>query len=260
VSYFDELRLSSWAKRKHYRLEKAVLQEASKVLTVSWKWAKDFEQLGAKNKVAVITNGYEASTKSDVIANKKNPATFVISHIGTLSDSRNVIPLWKALKKIIEQQLIPKKIIIRFIGSVEVSILEKLKLLGLADHIEFPGYMSRAAAFEEMLTADLLLLVGIPGERGVVPGKFFEYLQAKKPILSVSPKGSDVALILKDLQAGANVDFEDTPTFIENKIKPLLLKPTDYVTEETKFQSFSREQLTKKLASLFNEVVRKRKK
>ena len=48
VDYFDDLKLTSLARRKHYRLEYNVLENADVVTTVSKTWEQDFVQLGAK--------------------------------------------------------------------------------------------------------------------------------------------------------------------------------------------------------------------
>ncbi|MBL4775369.1 MAG: hypothetical protein JKY87_04870, partial [Mariprofundus sp.] len=57
--YFDKLKLSNMAERKHLRLEYHVLDNADAITTVSWSWEKDFKELGAK-KTATITNGFDS--------------------------------------------------------------------------------------------------------------------------------------------------------------------------------------------------------
>jgi len=253
ISYFNELKLTPFAKRKHQNLEREVLQTADKILTVSWQWAEDFKELGAKE-VAVITNGFEASKRQNN-SNLKNKKTdhFVISHIGMLSEKRNPVHIWEAIKSAINNEVINKKIILRFIGNVEPTIIQQLKDIGLGDHLEYPGYMTREEAFEEMCMSDLLLLIGIPGEKGVVPGKFFEYLQAKKPILSISPEESDVSKLIKELTCGENVDYTNQKGSME-LVRTMLVNSTTYQVKEEVIQQFSRKSLTKNLAALFDKV------
>jgi len=255
ISYFEELKLTAYAKRKHQNLEREVLQTADKVLTVSWQWAKDFKELGAKE-VAVITNGFEDSSQRNksILPTVNKSERYVISHIGMLSEKRNPVHIWEAIKTAIDKKLRSKKIVLRFIGNVEQTILQQLKELGLEDHIEYPGYVTREEAFEEMRASDLLLLIGIPGEKGVVPGKFFEYLQAKKLILSVSPKGSDVSKIIKELGCGENVDYMDKKDSIQ-AITNMLTKQDAYQIGDENIQKYSRKTLTQELSLLFNAVV-----
>lgn len=255
ISYFEELKLSNSAKKKHHQLEKEVLQAANKVLTVSNKWASDFERLGAEN-VSVITNGYESKEKNTKpYPNSSLEDCFIISHIGMLSASRNPSNLWIAIKTAIEEQWIHKKIIIRFIGKVEEEILEEIRHLGLQANLEYLGYLPKDDAKLQMKAADILLLIGIPKEKGVIPGKFFEYLHTQKSIFSISPTGSDISKIIEEMGCGENIDFNDTPSAHQAVLKKILLNNDSYKTTEANYQQYTRQTLTTQLARLLNELT-----
>ncbi|MGA7303926.1 MAG: hypothetical protein WBW88_03590, partial [Rhodothermales bacterium] len=44
---------------------------------------------------------------------------------------------------------------------------------------------------------------------GRIPGKLFEYLAARRPILMIGPTDGDAANIVNDYDAGAVCDYED---------------------------------------------------
>ena len=86
IDFYDKLMLSSSADKKHKRMEQQVLKTADQLVTVSWNWAKDFEDLGA-GKTEVITNGFDPE---DFENNKENSSEkFEIIHIGSMNKDRN---------------------------------------------------------------------------------------------------------------------------------------------------------------------------
>ena len=63
-----------------------------------------------------------------------------------------------------------------------------------------------------------MLIPHIADARGIVTGKFYEYLQARRPILGIGPENGDAAIILKATQSGLMIDFTD-----KSKMKAYLL-------------------------------------
>jgi len=78
--------------------------------------------------------------------------------------------------------------------------------------VEVLGYVPHEQAVSQMLSASLLLLAipDAPDNKGIVTGKFFEYLAAKRPILAIGPLGGDVELMLEDCKAGKMFSYGDT--------------------------------------------------
>ena len=58
IDFYDKLKLTKWADKRHRRLEMNVLLNANKLVTVSKSWAKDFFNICGR-KPDVITNGYD---------------------------------------------------------------------------------------------------------------------------------------------------------------------------------------------------------
>ena len=55
----------------------------------------------------------------------------------------------------------------------------------------------------------LLCINNVPSARGIITGKIFEYLQAKRPILAIGPEDGDAAEILKNTNSGSIFGFEN---------------------------------------------------
>ena len=195
IDFYGQLSLTSWADRRHHRLEREVLTTADRVVTVSWSWAKDLEALGAKE-VEVITNGFD---RDDV---PKEPAPvderFSLVHVGSMSATRDLPGLWKALAAITaEDTVFRERFVLRFVGPVDHKVVESATAAGLGAHIERLGRLSHAEAMREMQRARVLLLPinDTPNSAGILPGKLYEYLSVGRPILAVGPRDGDVARV-----------------------------------------------------------------
>lgn len=196
IDFYGQLSLTTWADRKHHRLERDVLTHADRVVTVSWSWAKDLEALGAKN-VEVITNGFDrADVPKETVAVDDR---YSLVHIGSMSATRDLPGLWKVLAAIAEKDpLFCERFVLRFVGPVDHSVVESATAAGLGGHIERLGRVSHAVAMHEMQRARVLLLPinDTPNSAGILPGKLYEYLSVGRPILAIGPSGGDVARVL----------------------------------------------------------------
>lgn len=196
IDFYQQLKLTGWADRKHKRLERAVLKEADHTIAVGWTMAAELEALGAKH-VDVITNGYDPA---DV---PSSPATvddaFSLVHVGSLSATRNAPELWKALAQLCQQDpVFAAKLKLRFVGAVDHTALASIAAAGLADKVERIGPVSHAEAMRHMQQARVLLLLlnDTANAKGILTSKLFEYLSVGRPLLSIGPKDGDVARVL----------------------------------------------------------------
>ncbi|MEB8389488.1 hypothetical protein OO012_19975, partial [Rhodobacteraceae bacterium KMM 6894] len=108
-------------------------------------------------------------------------------------------------------------------------------------------------ALERQQSSQVLLLVEIDSEetKGIIPGKFFEYIKAERPILGVGPQGWEVAQMISETNTGSAYTYKDSVG-----IKNQLLKWfRAYQKEELNVKSrhiekYSRRELTGKLAKV----------
>ena len=94
IDFYEKLRLTCWADKRHKTLEKKVLKLADRVVTVSPSWQRDLEKIGNR-KVDLVYNGFDPEDFE--LQTKVSHESFVISHFGAFNKDRNPASLWKAL-------------------------------------------------------------------------------------------------------------------------------------------------------------------
>ena len=255
IDFYKDLNLTWISDKIHHRLERKVIQSADSVIVVSNGMKDEFDLLNPKH-IQVITNGYDETDvhKLAVELDKK----FSISHIGTLNVARNPRVVWKVLSEICAEKTDFKADLqIQLIGKVDFSVLEDIKNNGLTDNLLKIDYLTHAEAIVKQQSSQVLvLLINNSGNaKGILTGKFFEYLAAKRPILAVGPIDGDAAHILNETGAGKMLDFED-----EKATKQTILdyysrfKAGSLNVESTSVERFSRKSLTRELADLLNTL------
>jgi glycosyltransferase involved in cell wall biosynthesis len=259
IDYFSKLTLLPFAKEKHKRLEKEVLSESDRVVTVSPTWARELAQLGERH-VDVITNGFDESdfaSKSHHLDDK-----FTIVHPGMFSKARNHEAFWQAISELVqENSFFAKDLSIRFYGITDISVLESARKYGLEPYISIGNYVPHDEIVGIMSSAWVLLLSvhDSPNLQGFVPGKLFEYLASKRPIFCIGPENGDSAAIIKETKSGLVAGFKDKTKMKIN----LMVLFSDFVNGikdqgGQHLEKYSRKTLTGKLATLLNEMTDKK--
>lgn len=250
ISYYNHLKLTPAADRKHRCLEQEVFQKADVTLATSFSDAENFRKKGAH--AFCITNGFDRNEITGNVA--QNNSKFILSYIGVLEQLRNPKILWKVLNELISDNKVFKSDLqLKFVGRVDDKILAEMDRSELKDVVHNLGYLSHSEANVEMQNSDLLLITNFPDERskGIIPGKIFEYLITGNQILSFGPKESDVKIILQDTKAGVHFSYED-----EYALKKFLLQSySDWksgilTARPQNIEQFSRKSLTQKLTEL----------
>jgi glycosyltransferase involved in cell wall biosynthesis len=134
---------------------------------------------------------------------------------------------------------------------------------GVADLVEMPGYLSHAETVKQLRTADLLFLPmhGLPrGERArIVPGKTYEYLGARKPILAAVPEGDARDFVVQS-GLGSVCEPDDVPAMARILRERFLDAQAGRAPEPAPpafFAQFERRQLARSLARALESVARR---
>ena len=256
IDFYKDLGLTSWADRIHHRLEKQVVKHADAVVVVSSGMQEEFKQLQPKS-LHLIPNGYD---EEDVVSTEVKPdQLFSISHIGTLNAARNPEVLWKALSQLCSEDVAFRNDLqIQLIGKVDYSVVESLKARGLDKQTRKIDYLPHNEAIAKQQSSQVLLLLinQTANAKGILTGKFFEYLASGRPVLGIGPVDGDAAEILKQTGAGTMIGYNDVSTAVTiirewyrlYKSGGLKLKPDSV-------ERFSRRNLTHELSTLLNQLI-----
>lgn len=255
IYYYEDLKLSRRSHRKQLRLEHSVLLEADKIVTVSPHCALGLEKHGARN-VATVPNGFDGDCNQfDFEADR-----FILSHTGIIPPKTSSL-IWEAIGELIEKnQEFSNSFKLRLVGQVDNSVKEILAQNGVLKHTEFVPYLPHEEMPETQRRSHALLLL-IPqceNSQGIVTGKFYEYLQARRPIIGIGPEDGDAAAILKETRSGVMIDFSDKKNMKNNLLKyfeqdkGLKAKALPVAGIE----KFSRKKLTKQYAIILDALTR----
>jgi glycosyltransferase involved in cell wall biosynthesis len=130
---------------------------------------------------------------------------FTISHIGSLLTGRNPSNLWKAISELIYEYPDFKKCFkLQLAGVISSDVLESIYFYGLQPYTKLLGYLSHDDAMQYQKRSQVLLLIEIDAEetQGIIPGKVFEYMASKRPILGVGPNNWEVADLITKSNTG----------------------------------------------------------
>jgi glycosyltransferase involved in cell wall biosynthesis len=247
IGYHKKLKISSFAQKKHKRLEAAVLQTADELLVTSLKTKTLFSEL-TSTPISVLTNGFDFEISSDTPLDSK----FTLSHIGSLFEGRNPSVLWKVLSDLInESEDFAAAFQLNLIGSVSKEVMGAICSFGLESYVCNTGYIPHSDVLESQKKTQLLLLIEEDSKETeyIIPGKLFEYMASKRPIIAIGPQASDIEKILNQTQAGTYFRYDEGAA-----LRTLLLQHFEAYklqklnVDSIGLEAYSRKSLTQQLA------------
>lgn len=249
--YFKHLGLWPAAKRRHRRLEQSVLDGADEIISVSPLVQKDF-QAKTSTPVRLITNGFD---EDDFPAVESIPGEkFTIVHTGLFASDGNPLNLWDVLsRKCALDPVFRQKCEIRLAGKVDAEIVDAIRSRGLGDNLADLGYLSHVDVVREQMDASILILPlrREPEYLKVLPGKIFEYLAARRPVLGIGQENGAAAAVLRDASAGIMYDWDkkdQLASFIDVEWRKFLSGDRSVLASD--IEKYTRRALTAELADL----------
>jgi len=243
------------------RLEIRTLSSADILTTISNPLVEKLSEIHRKNKIVCIPEGFdpEQLSKTAQLADK-----FTIMHAGSLyKGKRDPEPLFKATQELIIEKIIdPEKITIDFYGSDEGWLGNIIEKYGLQNIVKIKGAVPKEEVIKKERTSQLLLLLtwDNPDEKGVCPGKIFEYFATQRPIVSMGLSGGIVEELLRKTNAGIHVSSKDGSEGIKSIIKKAYceFKLTGKVTYhgiQSEIDKYSHREMAKKFAALLDALI-----
>jgi len=258
IDYFPQLMLNPVSKKIHQKMEQRIFENADKVTICSESWKTDLESIGAKD-VDVIVWGYDEAD-FELIPHTLSDK-FTLSHFGSLGPDRNASTLWRVLAEISgENPKFKKDLEIELVGFIGHAITDEIEKLGLNQNLKKSGHIPRNETLVKMCSAQALLLIlnDMPNVNGRLPGKLFEYLASRRPVVVIGPESSDASKIVQGVNAGYTCGFKDyektkeTVLSLYNKFKNGGL-----LYNQTPITQYSNLNLTGKLVSYLDKISKK---
>jgi len=266
------------------RMEAEVMADADLIITATHTAADDLRRRypAAGQRLRVITNGFDPSDaavlpegrlfdddagEADLMPPPEplqlpgpgEPLRLV--HTGSFSYShplRSPVPLLTALKHMLsDDERWCQRLRLQLVGELAPDEMEAAASLVDANMVELVGSVDRATALDYQRRSHVLVLVDHPRPwpASNAPGKFFEYLSTRRPILALCGAG-EVRRMVIDLDAG----FCAPPSDV-NGIRAALVEVWSRFrtgalpTCAADLSHFHRRELTRQLAACFDEVL-----
>lgn len=253
--YFKHLGLNESSEKKHHQLEKSVLDGATRVIAVSPLVQEEFRAM-TNTPVELITNGFDEEDFRGEVARDE---FFTLTHTGLFASDGNPETLWKVLAdKCSGDDEFRHFLRIKLVGKTDREIVDSIRRAGLADNLEDMGYQSHESAVREQRKAAVLILPlrKEPEYRAVLPGKLFEYLASRCPVLGIGQTDGAMAGIIQKTGSGVVYDWDE-----EKKIRAWIdfcwdeFRVGELKDNTSSINDYTRKNLTRKMAELLEEIT-----
>jgi hypothetical protein len=186
-------------------LERMVLSRADALVTVSPVWAALLEKRFGRP-TYVVPNGFDPLDYNDLPPPAANNGRFTLLYTGMFYNGKqDPDPLIEAIASMArEGTLKPEQFRLRLVGHYLEPIVARAEAAGVQAFVDVepPVPYRDSVALQCGATALLFLDWADGREKGWYSAKIYEYLGARRPILSVGPRDSVVAELLHDSRAG----------------------------------------------------------
>lgn len=251
-SFYDK-GLKRWFLADNYNklLEKRIVTAADCITAVS-EGVLDLIGASEAKESVVISNGYD---EDDFQKSKSKNPYFRIVYTGHIASVQNPENFLQAVACMLHEG--KSSLIVDIYGSADQIVKDSVIARGLSDVVTFHPYVPHEEAIKQMIDADLLLLL-IPKQhsKGILTGKLFEYLAAGNFILGIGDEDGTAARVISKCSAGTMIAYHKDPIEILRTQYERWQQGQPHRGNQEEVEKYSRRNLTKKLADLFNEITK----
>ncbi len=243
--------------RIHASLERNVCTAASVVVTDRQHKNALEARFPGMRPPRIIPNGYDHAQFEDYVHLRPSGDRCRILHMGTLSDKRSAAAFLAGLRIFLDSEpAAAKRIEVLFVGPREDendSIARQLVLDGV---VKFRDTVPHTESLRLAHTSHILLMIALPHNN---PGKFFEYVGARRPILALVSDGELKDLVVR-LRRG-EVAPADDPQGIAARIGEMYARyaagTLDRDYDLSIVSEFRRDRLTADLAECLDALLKR---
>jgi hypothetical protein len=254
--YYSE---PAWRRAIDTVFERLTLRNAARLVTVSPIWA---EQLRGRHGRAaeVVYNGYAQEDFPPILLGANRGETLTIRYMGSIYGGyRDPSPVFAAIA------LLPKpsrdRIVVEFFCDDGDTVLAAAAANDVTNSVTIKPRVPYQRALQLQMEADVLLLLQSTEQRdeGNLPGKLFEYLYARRPILFIGYEHGIAAQLVRDRGAGL---VSNAPIQIRDQLRAWLADKQAgglRTLDPSVCQGLSRDEQFRKLEHLFVDILNERR-
>jgi glycosyltransferase involved in cell wall biosynthesis len=162
-------------------------------------------------KFCTICNGFDRDDIPQRRLRASDDGYMRICHVGSLYGARGPAQVLAGVEALLAQEpSLRRELRVRFVGNLDEHE-SQVRASACGNVVEAVGPVDHRMATQEMVDADVLLLVIGAGGQAGLPGKIFEYMASGRPILATVPKGSEAGAMLDQAGGAVVVDHADVP-------------------------------------------------
>ena len=237
-------------------LEKIVLKNADAINVTSIEYKTQFLEkynFLDSDKIFNISNGFDPED-FNLDSNTTNEVLTIV-HSGNFYSHRSSVQFIQAVLYLLKNNhLNENEFLIKFIGVLDEEGMKIIKNSKYKKCFLLLGSVNYQKSIKEIKSADILLLIPGPGI-GTMPGKFYEYLAAEKPIFCISNEGPP-KIYINEYGLGLVADDSNVKTiaFMFNKlIKNIQNNEFVYPNVSGLKEKFNRKIIAREMAKIFSK-------
>jgi hypothetical protein len=247
-----------WRRPVEAMVERLTVRNAAALVTVSPIWAEQLRQRHGKP-AEVVYNGYAEEDFPRSRLHEDQGELITIRYTGSIYQGfRDPSALFAAIGLLGNK--LRERVRVEFYGDAGDEVLALAEQHRVRDHVIVRPPVPYRSALQLQMEADILLLLQWSDRRdeGNLPGKVFEYLYARRPILFIGYEHGVAARLIRERKAGL---VSSTPALIRDQLNAWIedkraggLKALDPSVS----RGLSRDDQFRKLEQIFSEVVHRR--
>lgn len=246
----------------HDRLERAALKQVTQLTCLSTGIAEIVAKRHEGRLRAaphVYYNFFDPEEFAKAGPAPEKAKAFTISYVGTMYLSRNPAMFFQALRRFIDRnKLTPEQFRFRWLGFI-VGIEDLQRMIdenGVSPYIDFLGQIPHRDALNELRRSHASLIIQAPDDAIHIPGKMFEAMGARVPLLAIA-NPCEVTRIIDRTRSGLHAPYETDA--VANAIEQLWRHTQSgnaWNYAEPEVAKFSVDSAVGEIAGLFEEATR----
>ena len=235
------------------RLEMKTFANVDALTTTTELARKTLKKIHPEKKIVCVVSGFDPDDFEKTEQTRKSEK-LTLMYAGSLySGKRDPSILFDAIGQLIDEKKIDKNnITLDFYGD-ETNLDELSKKYGIRDNVNICGRITQSEVLKHQMNSDVLLLISWmdESEKMFIPGKVYDCIGCRKPVLSVGYKEGS----LKDLIEKTNIGYHVSD--VDKCKKAIYDYYTKYNKNELKYcgNEFAQEYSLKNTAMNFSKIL-----